>query len=50
MAAKKNFKKLASEHHPDRGGNVDSYKGVVEAFQVIEVAYQTATTNGADHE
>jgi len=32
---KKAYRKLASEHHPDRGGNADRFKEVQEAYDVI---------------
>ena len=50
MAAKKNFKRLVREHHPDQGGARERYEAVVGAMQVIEDVYQakdsaTSSTN-----
>ena len=41
--AKKNFRRLAMEYHPDRNSNegtVERYQAVVEAMQIIESSYQ----------
>ncbi len=32
---KKSFRKLAHEHHPDKGGNADKFKEVSEAYSVL---------------
>jgi molecular chaperone DnaJ len=32
---KKAFRKLAMEHHPDRGGNADKFKEISEAYSVL---------------
>lgn len=32
------YRKLAGEHHPDRGGNADKFKKVNEAYQVLSDA------------
>lgn len=32
---KRAFRKLAHEHHPDKGGNADKFKEVNEAYQVL---------------
>src|SRR3989338_8455421 len=32
---KKAFRKLALEHHPDRGGNAEKFKEINEAYQVL---------------
>lgn len=32
---KKAFRRLAHEHHPDKGGNADKFKDVNEAYQVL---------------
>lgn len=32
---KRAYRKLAAEHHPDRGGNADKFKEVSEAYQVL---------------
>lgn len=61
MAAKKNFRRLAREYHPDVTGDAshDRYDAVVEAMRTIEESYQakdSATTNeesdnhGDEHE
>lgn len=50
MAAKKNFKRLVREYHPDQGGDVDRYDAVVKAMRAVEENYQASdsatTTNG----
>ncbi len=33
---KKAFRRLAVEHHPDRGGNEDSFKEINEAYEVLK--------------
>jgi len=40
--AKRNYKRLVREYHPDHGGNVERYHAVVEAMQAIESNYQAA--------
>ena len=32
---KKQYKKLALEHHPDRGGDSDIFKQISEAYQTL---------------
>lgn len=32
---KRAYRKLAAEHHPDRGGNADKFKEINEAYQVL---------------
>lgn len=32
---KRAYRKLASEHHPDRGGNAEQFKEINEAYQVL---------------
>src|SRR5581483_745689 len=32
---KRAYRKLAAEHHPDRGGNSDKFKQINEAYQVL---------------
>lgn len=44
--AKKAFKKLAAKHHPDKAdGNVDLFKKINEAYQVIETGKDFGPTN-----
>ena len=38
--AKKNFKRLVRENHPDQGGARERYETIVHAMQVIEDGYQ----------
>ena len=51
--AKKHFRKLAMEYHPDHNldpGAVDRYKEVVDAMQLVETSYQERnTTKDATH-
>ena len=47
-SAKKNFKRLVRENHPDQGGARERYETIVQAMQVIEDVYQArdqATSN-----
>ncbi len=32
---KKSYRKLAMEHHPDRGGDEDTFKEISEAYSVL---------------
>lgn len=32
---KKNYRKLALEHHPDKGGNEDTFKKISEAYEIL---------------
>ena len=32
---KKQYKKLAMQHHPDRGGDIDKFKEVGEAYEIL---------------
>lgn len=48
---KKAFRKLAMEHHPDRGGNADKFKEISEAYSVLSddnkrAQYDTYGSNG----
>ncbi len=49
LRAKKNFRALAKEHHPDHGGSTERYQAVVEAMTTIEASFRretdTSTTN-----
>ncbi len=40
---KKAFRRLAHEHHPDKGGNEQKFKDVNEAYQVLGDAQKRAT-------
>ena len=33
---KKAFRKLSMKHHPDRGGNADTFKNIAEANELIK--------------
>jgi hypothetical protein len=35
------YRKLASKHHPDKGGNAEIFKDVKAAFELIEAGYTT---------
>ena len=32
---KKAFRKLASQHHPDKGGDTDKFQQIQEAYEVL---------------
>jgi DnaJ-class molecular chaperone len=36
--AKRSFKKLAMDHHPDRGGDRDNFEEIQEAIDLVKVA------------
>ena len=44
MTARKHYKALVREYHPDHGGDVVRYRAVVEAMRLIEESYQNQHT------
>jgi hypothetical protein len=47
VKAKKNFRALAKEHHPDHGGSAERYQAVVEAMTVVEASFRRETDTSA---
>lgn len=39
---KQNYRKLARKHHPDRGGNAETFKLINEAYEVLADAQKRA--------
>jgi hypothetical protein len=48
LRAKKNFRALAKEHHPDHGGSAERYQAVVEAMTVVEASFRRETDTSAN--
>jgi curved DNA-binding protein CbpA len=42
----KSFKKMSMKHHPDKGGNPENFKLIVEARDVLKTRNQTIELNG----
>jgi hypothetical protein len=40
VKAKKNFRALAKEHHPDHGGSRERYQAVIEAMTTVEASFR----------
>merc|ERR1719487_2164872 len=45
---KRAYKKLAMQHHPDRGGNAEKFKAVTRAYEVLRDPRETIKRSGGD--
>ena len=47
---KKTYRKLAMEHHPDKGGNAEKFKEISEAYAVLSDEHKRKTYDQYGHE